>query len=66
VGNTITDILEKIKEVLGNYEYFYDLNGNFVFQEIKNYLNNAQSKYILDSLNDRKLVPDYINATYKD
>ena len=65
-GNTITDILEKIKEVLGNYEYFYDLNGNFVFQEIKNYLNNAQSKYILDSLNNRKLVPDYINATYKD
>ena len=61
-GNTVTDILEKIKEVLGNYEYFYDINGNFVFQQIKNYLNNTQSKYILDSLNENKLVPDYIDA----
>ncbi len=65
-GNTVTDILEKIKEVLGNYQYFYDINGNFVFQEIKNYLNNAQSKYILDSLNEHKLVPDYINALTED
>ena len=61
-GNTITDILERIKEVLGNYEYFYDIDGNFVFREVKNYLNNAQSRYILDSINERQLVPDYINA----
>lgn len=61
-GNTVTDILDKIKEVLGNYEYFYDLDGNFVFRQIKNYLNNAQSKYILDSLNESQLVPDYINS----
>lgn len=61
-GNTVTDILDRIKEVLGNYEYFYDLDGNFVFRQIKNYLNNAQSKYILDSLNERQLVPDYINS----
>lgn len=61
-GNTVTDILQKIKEVLGNYEYFYDIDGNFVFRQIKNYLNNAQSRYILDSINKRQLVPDYINA----
>ena len=61
-GSTITDILQQIKDVLGNYEYFYDINGNFVFQQIKNYLNNSQSKYILESLNNQKLVPDYIDA----
>lgn len=61
-GSTVVDILQQIKTVLGNYEYFYDLNGNFVFQEIKNYLNNSQSKYILDSLNNRQLLPDYIEA----
>lgn len=61
-GATVTDILEQIKTVLGNYEYFYDIDGNFVFQQIKNYLNNAQSKYILDSLINRTLVPDYIDA----
>ena len=67
-GNTVTDILDQITEVLGNYEYFYDIDGNFVFQQIKNYLNNAQSKYILDILNNKKynnkntLVPDYIKS----
>ena len=61
-GSTVTDILQQIKEVLGNYEYFYDINGNFVFQQIKNYLNNAQSKYILDSFLNRQFVPDYIDS----
>jgi len=40
-GDTICSILDQIKNVLGNYEYFYDINGNFIFQEIKNYLNKS-------------------------
>ena len=63
-GETITNILDKIIQVLGNYEYFYDINGNFVFQQIKNYLNNTQTKYILDNFNNRILVPDYIADLY--
>lgn len=39
-GETVTNALDKIIDILGNYEYFYDLDGNFVFQEKKNYLNN--------------------------
>lgn len=39
IGENICNVLDKIKTVLGNYEYFYDVEGNFVFQEIKNYLN---------------------------
>ncbi len=42
-GDTVCTILDKIVSVLGNYEYFYDLDGNFIFQEIKNNLNTAQS-----------------------
>ena len=60
MGESVTDILDKIIEVLGNYEYFYDINGNFIFQEIKNYLNNSQTKYILDEANNNILVADYI------
>lgn len=41
IGDTVTSVLDKIKNTLGNYEYFYDINGNFIFQEIKNYLNNS-------------------------
>lgn len=62
-GSSITDMLDQIIQVLGNYEYFYDLDGNFIFQEKKNFLNNAQSKYILDAKNDRTLTPDYIAST---
>ena len=59
-GVSVTDMLDQIIQVLGNYEYFYDLDGNFIFQEKKNFLNNAQSKYILDAKNERTLTPDYI------
>ena len=45
VGDTITSILDKIIGVLGNYEYFYDIYGNFVFQQKKNYLNVAEPFY---------------------
>lgn len=41
IGDNVCTILDKIKNTLGNYEYFYDINGNFIFQEVQNYLNNA-------------------------
>lgn len=56
IGENVCSILDKIKNVLGNYEYFYDIDGNFVFQEIKNYLNNSYdptNKFRLD--NNRKI-----------
>ena len=43
IGDNVCSVLDKIKDALGNYEYFYDINGNFVFQEIKNYLNTSYS-----------------------
>lgn len=41
IGDNVCTILDKIKTTLGNFEYFFDINGNFIFQEIKNYLNNS-------------------------
>ena len=52
IGENVCSILDKIKNVLGNFEYFYDVNGNFVFQEIKNYLNNSYSATGNFRLND--------------
>jgi hypothetical protein len=31
VGETVTSVLDKIVNMLGEFEYFYDLNGQFVF-----------------------------------
>ncbi len=33
INETVTSILDKIKKMLGNYEYFYDVNGTFIFQK---------------------------------
>ena len=62
-GDSVVSVLDKIKKTLGNYEYYYDLYGNFRFQEVKNYLNNAQSKYLLESIQNNQLVPDYLSQS---
>lgn len=45
-GETITSVLDKIKNVLGDYEYFYDLDGRFIFQKKKTYVNTAWSPLV--------------------
>lgn len=62
-GQTITEILDKIKNALGNYEYFYDLEGNFRFQEIKNYLNTTQATSILNQINRLTAYTEEDNQT---
>ena len=42
-GETVTALLDKIKNMLGNYEYFYDLQGRFVFQKKNTYVNEIFS-----------------------
>lgn len=38
VGSTLTQMLDKLVAVLGNFEYFYDIDGRFVFQKKKTYI----------------------------
>ena len=33
VGDSVTSVLDKIVDFLGNYEYFFDVDGNFIFQK---------------------------------
>lgn len=37
-GEAVTSILDKIRDMLGEYEYFYDVHGKFIFQKKKTYL----------------------------
>ena len=61
IGENVCSVLDKIKDVLGNFEYFYDLDGNFVFQEKKNYLNVSY----LPVANAKMLTPlDYTAAIF--
>ena len=54
-GESVTSVLDKIKNILGNYEYFYDVFGVFHFREIKNYYVTTQARTLLDEMN--KNVP---------
>lgn len=47
-GETVVSLLDKIVQALGNYEYYYDLDGKFIFQEKKNYVNTSYSHNITD------------------
>lgn len=38
-GETLTSVLDKIKKQLGDFEYFYDLEGRFVFQRVRSSFN---------------------------
>lgn len=40
-GDSVCTILDKIKSTLGNYEYYYDVFGNFIFQENQNNINTT-------------------------
>ena len=57
-GASVTSVLDNIIQVLGNYEYFYDVYGNFIFREIKNYLNTSQAT------SDYQKIKDYQDSGY--
>lgn len=61
-GDTVVTVLDQIKSTLGNYEYFYDVEGNFRFQEIKNYLNTSYSTFLLNETNADNYLVDYTSG----
>lgn len=56
LGETVCSVLDKIKNVLGNYEYFYDVEGNFIFQEMPNYLNNSYNPTDIYRLDNNRRI----------
>ena len=77
VGETLVSVLDKIVKMLSDFEYFYNLDGKFVFQKKRTYistpwggveqdLDNGINKSINDaypkiSLTDAKLTTAFAN-----
>lgn len=57
-GDSVVTMLDKIKNALGNFEYFYDVDGNFIFQEKKNYLNTTQATVDLAKIQKENYLVD--------
>ena len=46
-GNAITNsVLDKLVQMLGEYEYFYDIDGRFHFQRKRTYVNNSWNNIV--------------------
>lgn len=51
-GETVTGVLDKIKTMLNDFEYFYDINGRFVFQRKPIYINQSWNTIKNDGYKD--------------
>ena len=52
-GETITSVLDKIKNMLGDFEYFYDEEGRFIFQRKRTYANVSWNNITEDGLGEQ-------------
>lgn len=51
-GQSVTSMLDKIVQQLGEYEYYYDIDGRFIFQRKKIYFNKAWTNAITNDRGD--------------
>lgn len=42
-GESLTSVLDKIKNMLAHFEYYYDINGKFIFQKKREYITITQN-----------------------
>ena len=62
-GDNVCTILDQIVAYLGgNYEYFYDVWGNFIFQEKKNYVNISHATIEIDNLTNEDYKYDMLSG----
>lgn len=61
-GESITSVLDRIVQILGNFEYFYDEYGIFHFREIKNYVNTSEGKLALDEASENQYMVEINNS----
>lgn len=66
IGETITSVLDKIK-TLSDYEYFFDVEGNFIWQKKKTYIydnskNLKQDDFYTNDKKVEKIVKPTLNS----
>ena len=61
-GDSLTKLLDSIKDMLGEFEYFYNLEGKFVFQRKKTYLSNTYSP-LINNEDDSAYVENLVYTT---
>lgn len=49
VGESVTSILDKLVKMLGEFEYFYDIDGRFIFQRKKTYYDTQWTNAVVST-----------------
>lgn len=70
VGETLMSVFDKIKNMFSSFEYFFDVDGRFIFQKKKNYVNESynnleetdQGNYAKDLMYSSSTVYQFENA----
>ena len=65
-GETVTGVLDKIKTFLNDFEYFYDLNGRFIFQRKPIYTIRSWSPLKEDVIKDSQGRSEYYSESMMD
>lgn len=63
-GDTVTSVLDKIVKTFGDYEYFYDLDGHFVFQKKLTYINTSWNNQIRNEEDETYIESEKIQSQY--
>ena len=58
-GETVVSLLDKLKAMLGDFEYFYDLNGRFVFQK-----KNTYTQELFSPVDGEIVMPTTLTSKY--
>ena len=45
-GEALTSVLDKLVKMLGNFEYFYDVDGRFVFQKKRTFVDVSYNNIV--------------------
>ena len=67
IGETVVSILDKIIKTFGNYEYFYNLDGQFVFQAKQVYINTKWNDMVTlyKETDDTWIPPEQVSTQVK-
>lgn len=64
VGETVTSVFDKIIKIFPDYEYFYDIDGNFIFQKKKTYMNESWTPIKEDEAGGVYVEPSVYTSAY--
>jgi len=65
VGESLTSVLDKIKNMLVEFEYFYNLSGQFVFQKKQSFVNTLWTPQKESATEQMAVIQGMISSSAK-